>query len=112
MDTREDDSTSASSSSSTEEEYLMVTNRSRRERKEIKYNFDEFDDLIKSAIKSEDAVTEYKRKHKNYLWRHNTSAVVDRQAYTCMLGICAVAISWIEVRLLKSCSSFLFTYFV
>ena len=65
MDTREDDSTSASSSSSTEEEYLMVTNRSRRERKEIKYNFDEFDDLIKSAIKSEDAVTEYKRKHKH-----------------------------------------------
>ena len=54
-------SESESSSSSTEEEYSMVANRSRRQRKEIKYNFEEYDDLIKSAIKAEDAVTEYHR---------------------------------------------------
>ena len=66
VDTRDDGSTSSGGSSSgTEEGYLMVTNRSRRQRKDIKYDCTEFDDLIKSAIKSEDAFTEYKRKLHN-----------------------------------------------
>ena len=39
--------------STPEEEHWLVTRRSRRERKEISYKFDEYDNIINSAIKEQ-----------------------------------------------------------
>ena len=57
--------TSSSSDTSRDEApqqpYLMVAQRSKRQRAQIQYNFDEFDEMIKKAVLSDDARTEYKR---------------------------------------------------
>ena len=41
--------------------YLMVAHRSKRERPQIQYNFDEYDEMIKSAVQSDEALTVYER---------------------------------------------------